>query len=314
LLDQTIAADEIVVVDDASTDNSVEVIRRLISGHPRARLIENPVNKGTYGACELAFATVTSDFVLSLAANDYVFPGIFKCAKDMLAQHPESGIWSAMAELVDDEGCSLGLHVSPLISLKPHYFLPEESVITAFSLGNWFASPTMIFRRDAFAAAGGVNPKYGGLSDLFVALVLAAQHGAAFTPKILGAIRMHPDSFLSKTLGNAGALDALLAELNADGAMRAPELFTPVFAQRFVERVRFAAIRASGGMIGSVIANQEVGMRTELLSKMDTLIPSSWKRLRVFLSFLLLRPYDLLPTVWYRYLGAVWMRWHAVGR
>ena len=44
--------DELILVDDQSTDNSVALIRSLIVGQSRVRLIENPVNLGTYGALD----------------------------------------------------------------------------------------------------------------------------------------------------------------------------------------------------------------------------------------------------------------------
>ncbi len=46
VLDQESPPDELIVVDDASTDDSVATIKSLIAGNPRARLIENAVTQG----------------------------------------------------------------------------------------------------------------------------------------------------------------------------------------------------------------------------------------------------------------------------
>jgi hypothetical protein len=313
LLEQDEQPDEIVIVDDASSDDSVAVIRKLITGHPRARLIESPVNGGTYRAFESALGTISSDFVLPLAANDHVLPGIFSCAKDMLAEHPDAGIWSAMAILVDEDDQVLGLHPSPLISSQGRYFHPEECAHIAFQIGSWFASPTMIYRRDALAEAGSFNPRYGGLSDLFVAFVLSASYGAIYSPGVYGAIRLHPGSFLSKTLGNAGALDVLLKDLVADGAAKAPLMFDAKFSRRFAERIRFSAIRSTGGEINGAVSENAGGWRAGLLRVIARLIPTRLTRLRIALAFVLLRPYDLLPTIWYRYAGALRVRWRTTG-
>src|SRR6266699_6327109 len=48
VLEQPGPPDELIIVDDQSTDDSVSVVRALIAGQSRARLIENPVNLGTY--------------------------------------------------------------------------------------------------------------------------------------------------------------------------------------------------------------------------------------------------------------------------
>src|SRR5712692_1667948 len=75
ILEQEDPPDELIVVDDQSTDNSIRVVRSLIAGHDWARLIENPVNLGTYGALDKGLEVSRSEYVLFLSANDFVMPG-----------------------------------------------------------------------------------------------------------------------------------------------------------------------------------------------------------------------------------------------
>src|ERR1700704_1669534 len=102
LFEQAVPPDEVVIVDDCSTDGSVPLIRRLIEGKPWARLIENRENLGVYGAINEGYQHTRSEYVLFLASNDFVLPGIFEHAKRALAASPASvGLWSAMAWFVD---------------------------------------------------------------------------------------------------------------------------------------------------------------------------------------------------------------------
>src|SRR2546427_6846311 len=64
ILEQKDPPDELIVVDDQSTDDSVAVIRSLIAGQQRARLIQNPVNLGTLGAMEEGLKISRSEYVL----------------------------------------------------------------------------------------------------------------------------------------------------------------------------------------------------------------------------------------------------------
>src|SRR5437879_7158409 len=68
ILEQKDPPDELIVVDDQSTDNSVAVIRSLIAGQERARLIQNPVNLGTLGAMDEGLKNSRSEYVLFLSA------------------------------------------------------------------------------------------------------------------------------------------------------------------------------------------------------------------------------------------------------
>src|ERR1700752_2031056 len=69
VLDQATPPDEVVVIDDCSTDDSVSLIRDRIKHEDRARLIVNSINLGTYGAFSVGLRQIHSDYVLPLASN-----------------------------------------------------------------------------------------------------------------------------------------------------------------------------------------------------------------------------------------------------
>ena len=279
VLGQAPGPDELVVIDDQSTDDSVAVIRGLLAGHANAKLIENPVNLGVYGAVDEGLKQVKSEYVLFLAANDYVLPGLFARAKAALARAPGAGLWSAMAWLVDEQDRLLRLQPSPVVALDDAYFPPERCLELAWRHGNWFTGTTLIYRRETLDALGRFDPAYKGLSDLLTALMVAGARGAAYSPAPLAAIRMHRDSHLGRTLADPEALEAMLERLRERGPRLAPALFTPAFLERTARRFRFASERARAK-----------------------------GRLQVLAAFLRLRPFDLVPTLWNRLCGWAWVR------
>jgi glycosyltransferase involved in cell wall biosynthesis len=60
---------EIVVVDDASTDESVEIFTRLAEAEPRLRLVRHEVNRSLGAALRSGFAAATGDLVLYMDAD-----------------------------------------------------------------------------------------------------------------------------------------------------------------------------------------------------------------------------------------------------
>jgi cellulose synthase/poly-beta-1,6-N-acetylglucosamine synthase-like glycosyltransferase len=306
VLNQRVPPDELIVVDDQSTDDSVELVRRRLDEVAGARLLVNPVNLGTAGAVSAGLHQTRCDYVLSLAANDLVLPGIFAHAKSCLARSPGLGLWSAMAYFVDEADQVLRLHASAVISQRERHFSAEQCVRMAYTIGNWFTGPTMIFHREAFLEAGGFDTAYQGLSDWITALVLASRYGAAYTPEPLGATRIHRAGLLSRTLEDPASLEALLKLIRTRGPQEQPQLFSDALLDRFEMRVRFAAIRSEEGTNLTDFARKTSGLRGAVLTIVDRLISSRWKKIRVALSFLLLRPFDVLPSLWYRYAcGAV---------
>lgn len=308
ILDQDVMPEELIVVDDHSTDDSVAVIRSLIAGNPRAQLVVNPVTLGTYGALNEGLLRMRSEYVLFLASNDFVLRGIFARAKACLARSPGIGLWSAMAWLVDEQDRPIRLHPSPVVALNDALFPPEHCIKLAHRFGNWFTGPTLIYHRDMLQKVGGFDPAYGGLSDLITALVVASRQGAAYSPEPFAAIRIHGGSFLYDTLRDAAKLETMLERLGERGPHLSPQLFSAAFFGRTASRFRFAAIRVSGGAeIPGIAARVAVWKRTALLIA-DRLVPAGLRRLRVVLAFLILRPFDILPTFSNRLLGWVIIR------
>ena len=312
VLAQDVGPDELIVVDDQSTDDSVAVIRSVISGYSQAQLVENPVNLGVYGAIDEGLKRSRSDYVLFLAANDFVLPGIFARAKACLERAPGVGLWSAMAWIVDERDRPVRLHLSPVVALGDAVLTPTRCVQLAKRLGGWFTGTTMIFRRTALEAVGRFDPAYMGLSDLITALMVASREGAAYTPEPLAVVRMHADSYLfSRTLGNPEVLEGILEHLRIRAPRHAPELFTAAFLDRTARRFRFASVRASQGAAVSAVADRSSGWTRRVLYLVDFLLPRSWRLARVALAFLILRPFDILPSIWNRIFGWALVRYRS---
>ena len=303
VLDQESPPDELIVVDDASTDDSVEIIKSLIGGNPRARLFENAVNQGTNRTINASLERVRSEYVLLLSANDFVLPGIFSRAKACLARFPGAGLWSAMSWLVDEADRTIRLHPSPVVALTDTFLQPERCARLAYHVGNWFTGPTAIYHRDTLQSVGGFDPAYGAPSDFFAASTVASLRGAAYSPEPLAGFRIHGGSYSDRALNEIEGLDVMLAHLRARGPQLSPNLFSNRFCERISSRYRFAAVRASGGTLISPVAAREGGWKRAALGVLDRSIPQRLRYVRVGLAFLILRPFDIWPTLVNRVLG-----------
>ena len=74
VLSQSSPVDEIIVVDDASDDQTVQVVREFATNHPQIRLIVNNRNLGPGQTRNAAWNIATSEYLAFLDADDTWHP------------------------------------------------------------------------------------------------------------------------------------------------------------------------------------------------------------------------------------------------
>jgi hypothetical protein len=83
---------EIIIVDDVSTDDSLEVARRLAKDDPRVRVLANDRNLGPVGTFNAGLATVTGTFTARLDADDLLAPGSLARAVSVFERFASVGL------------------------------------------------------------------------------------------------------------------------------------------------------------------------------------------------------------------------------
>ena len=315
IVSQEVKPDEFILIDDESTDDSVAVIRREIAGHPFARLEINPKNLGGVQTANRGLRMAKGKFLLFMGANDFILPGHFARMKACLERFPHAGLWSAMVWLVDEEDRYIRMHPSPVVALGDRYFSGAECRRMVRDFGGWLTGQTTVYRREALLESGALDPSLKGLNDLLAALVVASRYGAAYSPAPVGVMRIHRNAFLPETLKDVNELERILDEVRARGPQVEPALFTAEVLRRSAMRFYFASLRLSEGATLDHVKGKSAPLGRVVLALAGA-VPAAFGRLRVLLFFAATRPFDILPTLWYRLLGAglVYLREKSAGR
>jgi glycosyltransferase involved in cell wall biosynthesis len=92
----------ILIIDDASPDNTSEVAAELAKEDPRVTVLEHSTNLGHIATYNEGIEWASAEYLLLLSADDYLLPGALSRAIEVFAAHPEVGMVMGKAiELFD---------------------------------------------------------------------------------------------------------------------------------------------------------------------------------------------------------------------
>src|ERR1700746_3575223 len=182
LFSQTRPADEYIIIDDASTDDSVAMIRELISRIPQAKLVQNPENIGCVAGMNKGLSMAKGDIVFFAAADDLFYPALLETGVGLLESYPQAAIFSARSDLVDATGLNKGRFTSPQ-PLRVAGFLDATAALGHMLRDDGlFMGNTALYRRSALLAEGKFDEKLGSFADGYMCRLLALKYGACFAP------------------------------------------------------------------------------------------------------------------------------------
>ena len=91
-LRQVNASVEVIIVDDASVDDSLDIARRLSEADSRVRVLANATNRGPVETFNRGLARANGEFLVRLDADDLLTPGSFARAIDLARAFPTVGL------------------------------------------------------------------------------------------------------------------------------------------------------------------------------------------------------------------------------
>ncbi len=213
---QTRPVQEIIVVDDASSDDTVRVFedwQRALTGTVEARLLRQSRNTGPAGARNAGIRAATGNWIAFLDADDAWLPGRIMAQLNTAATHPSAVLFCGGTIPLDP-----GYPPPPTVPA----FRVTSLTLDDFIIHNPIATSTVLAWREVILDAGLFDEQFRGPEDYDLWLRVASCHECLQleTPlsryrTTIGSLSMDERTFLPqviavlrKAFGPGGALAA----------------------------------------------------------------------------------------------------------
>ena len=239
---QTRQPDEVVIIDDGSNDNSIEVVTSFLIEHPTWRLIRHPERSGAVKRLNEGVVEVRSDWISFFGADDLLDPRYLEVAQEMAALYPHAGMICGCVEVFGQPG---GRQLRPPILPRSTsgYVSPDEFRELLQIGDNYFLGTATLYRRKIVVELGGFDEQLGSVCDGFLSRQIAARHGFGFIPEVLGYWRMHGHNYSVSTATDPQALEKSIRLMQASLRREPPGIFPPEYSAMLDRRFRFAGAR-----------------------------------------------------------------------
>jgi len=216
---QTFSSWEIVVVDDASTDDTLDIAR---SYGERVRIIARPENSGTadiprYQGVEAA----RGELVALLDSDDLWMTHKLDCQVTFMHAHPEIPLVHHYVRLMGADGKPGGIRHEGII--PPTGPCARELLARCF-----ICTSSVMVRKEAWLGAQSLDQITGYGTELDFFLSLARRSPIGFIPEPLGSYRVFPGSISRKNWKrfprDVGAMERIYTKGLWDGVVTRQEM------------------------------------------------------------------------------------------
>lgn len=189
ILSQSFSNLELIIIDDASTDNTVLVVSKMALNDSRIRLHQNQVNLGIAGNRNKGLSFATGKYLAWQDADDISESYRLGLQVHFMEKHPEVGMMGGSIQLFNDSG-NLGVRRYPLL---------DKLIRQAIFKFSPIAQPAAMIRIDALKKVGSYDLDFPPAEDLDMTFRIGIHYQLANIPEVLVRYRVSAFSATSKS-------------------------------------------------------------------------------------------------------------------
>jgi Glycosyl transferase family 2 len=189
VLAQTATDVRVLIIDDASPDNTAEIATDLSRESSKVTFVRHATNRGHIATYNEGIDWVSAEYYMLLSADDYLLPGALNKSAKLMDTHPTVGFTFGQAIMLNDED-----RLKPTGSNESELnwrILSGSDFINLSGARNIVPTPTAVVRTELQKRVGCYRPELPHSGDMEMWLRLAAHSDVASTASLLAVYRQH---------------------------------------------------------------------------------------------------------------------------
>jgi hypothetical protein len=184
VLQQTFSALELLVIDDASSDESISLLEHVAARDQRLRVLKSP-GSGLVAALNFGLSQARAEFVARMDADDIALPERLARQVEFLETMPGISVVGTQVAFIDAAGILTGEQTSFPTE-------PKEITRALTTRGCVVRHPSVLARKHSLLSVGGYRPACDKAEDYDLWLRLVNGNRIANLPQVLLHYRVHP--------------------------------------------------------------------------------------------------------------------------
>lgn len=191
ILNQTLKDFEFIIINDASTDKSLQIINKFKKRDQRIRLINNKKNIQMSRSLNLGISRAKSDLIARMDQDDIAFPDRLEVEYNFMKPHPNIAIVGSDIITINEFDQVTG---------KRTYQTESDNLKRTMLRYSPFAHPTVMMRKKVFEELGGFDPQMVPCEDTEFWFRLGSKYEFASIPRFLLKYRIVVTSLSHKNV------------------------------------------------------------------------------------------------------------------
>lgn len=227
ILNQTFSDFELIILDDCSTDRTIEICKRYTNSDSRVRLILNEINLGYALNRNKGIKESTGKYIVWQDADDVALSDRIELQYNLLESSSEIGMVGGWMEILSDNKI-IGIRKYPMHDCDIRKMIFRFSPI---------ALPAAMIRKEVFRVINCYSEEMGPAADLDMTFKIGESWKLANVPQPIVQYRVHVHSGTIKNLRNIEINSIKLRWRN-----RTSEYYSPTFSDYCFNVLHFVSI------------------------------------------------------------------------